>query len=86
MLLFVPFFTTGNCDKLFFTGPGELLGFIVKGGNLKGCTLIFRVEDEGGGGLTFVSFLIGLMERGKRGGWGGCNVRKDFLIYRSRWV
>jgi len=26
------FFTTGNYDKLFFTGPGELLGFIVQGG------------------------------------------------------
>jgi len=26
------FFTAGNYDKLFFTGPGELLGFIVQGG------------------------------------------------------
>jgi hypothetical protein len=50
LLLFVPFFTVGNYDKLFFTGPGELLGFIVQGGNLKGCTLIFYffiVEGEG---------------------------------------
>ncbi len=44
------FFTAGNYDKLFFTGPGELLGFIVQRGNLKGCTLIFYffiVEGEG---------------------------------------
>jgi len=51
LLLFVSFFTAGNYDKLFFTGSGELLGFIVQGGNLKGCTLIFYffiVEGEGG--------------------------------------
>jgi len=57
LLFFVPVFTAGNYDKLFFTGPGELLGFIVQGGNLKGCTLIFYffiVEGEGGGGMEFV--------------------------------
>jgi len=57
LLLFVPFFTAGNYDKLFFTGLGELLGFIVQGGNLKGCTLIFYffiVEGEGGGGMEFL--------------------------------
>jgi len=56
LLLFVPFFTAGNYDKLLFTGPGELLGFIVQGGNLKRCTLIFYffiVEGEGGGGMEF---------------------------------
>jgi hypothetical protein len=73
LLLFVPFFTAGNYDKLFFTGPGELLGFIVQRGNLKGCTLIFYffiVEGEGGGGMEF--FLWSLhwkcgRRRGERG-------------------
>jgi len=57
LLLFVPFFTAANYDKLVFTGLGELLGFIVQGGNLKGCTLIFYffiVEGEGGGGMEFL--------------------------------
>ncbi len=55
-VFFEPFFTAGNYDKLLFTGPGELLGFIVQGGNLKGCTLIFYffiVEGERGGGMEF---------------------------------
>jgi hypothetical protein len=53
---FFTFFTAGNYDKLFFTGLGELLGFIVQGGNLKGCTMIFFffiVQGEGGGGMEF---------------------------------
>jgi hypothetical protein len=33
---FSTFFTAGNYDKLLFTRPRELLGFIVQGGNLKG--------------------------------------------------
>ncbi len=80
MLLFVPFFTAANYDKLVFTGLGELLGFIVQGGNLKGCTLIFYffiVEGEGGGGMEF--FLWSLHWKcGKRRGERGF-LHKIFL-------
>jgi hypothetical protein len=74
LLLFVPFFTAGNYDKLFFTGPGELLGFIVQGGNLKGCTLIFYffiVEGEGFLHMYGVFFMVPSLEMWKEEGGKG---------------
>jgi hypothetical protein len=59
------FFTVGNYDKLFFTGPGELLGFIVQGGNLKGCTYTYDLRTmlavHGAGGCLTT----------KKGAWCG---------------
>jgi hypothetical protein len=81
LLLFVPFFTAGNYDKLFFTGPGELLGFIVKGGNLKRCTLIFYffiVEGERGGGIEFF-FMVPSLEMWKEEGGKGFSTKKFFV-------
>jgi hypothetical protein len=85
---FCTFFTAGNYDKLFFTGPGELLCFIVQGGNLKGCTLIFYffiVEGGGGGGMEFFyGPFIGNVEGG--GGKGVfykkkiCRKHETFLM------
>jgi hypothetical protein len=74
LLLFVPFFTTGNYDKLFFTGPGELLGFIVQGGNLKGCTLIFLFFIFYG-----VFFRVPSLEMWKEEGGKGFSTKKKFV-------
>ncbi len=81
MLLFVPFFTAGNYDKLFFTGLGELLGFFAQGGNLKGCTLIFYffiVEGEGGGGSMFF-FMVPSLEMWKEEGGKGFSTKIFFV-------
>jgi hypothetical protein len=84
LLLFVTFFTTSNYDKLLFTGPGELLGFIMQRGNLKGCTLIFYffiVEGEGGGGMEFFlwSYTYDLGITPIRSQVGGCLTTKNIL-------
>jgi len=80
------FFTAGNYDNLFFTGPGELLGFIVQGGNLKGCTLIFYffiAERERSGGMEFFyGPFIGNVKGGGGKGLTGFSENVFFIVER----
>jgi len=73
LLLFVPFCTAGNYDKLLFTGPGELLSFIVQWGNLKGCTLSFYFFIVEGREVEVWSFNFPFIGNVEGGGGKGVN-------------